>query len=497
MPSKIEGIGSNDLARGGIMLHGVTVVDTRTGKLAPNMLVVVSGGKIQQILPVGTPPHQPVEQITATGKYVVPGYLDMHTHLLQEENGMRECGMLMLAYGITGTRQMAGSDALLEARRNGALGLDQYTPEILSLCGEVLLFVNAPTVEAGVAEVKRQKALGADFIKTIFLNPKVFFATLAEANRQGLAYDGHMSPGVSLLKASKAGMKVIEHMGPLELMLIAASTKGSLINFILKLKPPKPPNLSSDTLTAATKIMIANPYLGRLNADPKTLEKTKQLVDSFSEAKARELAETFAVNRTWQCPTLIRNVTIRMGDDPLYTQNHDLRYIDPGTRAFWTKVAGMYNQKVDAAGRETLKRMGDLENKLMQAFNKANVPMLAGSDYGGGWVIPGVSLHQEFDLLEKAGLSPLKILQMTTLLGAQFLNREADLGTVEEGKTANLVVLDANPMDSAQNLHKIFGVVRNGTYFSAAAVVQMKELVAGRIHGEEPDAHEAAEAAIL
>ena len=421
----------------------------------------------------------------------------MHTHLLQEEHGMLESGMLMLAHGITGTRQMAGTTELLKSRRAGTLGLDAYTPDILSLCGEILLPLNAPTVQAGVAEVKRQKAEGTDFIKTIFLNPKVFFATLAEANRQGLAYDGHMSPGVSVFEASKAGMKVIEHMGPLDLMLIAASSRGWLINFILKMKPPKPPDLSPEAMQAAGKVMIANPNLARLNADPDALGKTQKLVESFSDAKARELAETFAAKETWHCPTLIRNVTIRHGDDPLYTESPDLRYIHPSTRAFWTKVANMYTQKVSPAGRDTLKRMDDLEIKLMQAFDKAGVPMMAGSDYGGGWVIPGVSLHQEFDLLEKYGLSPLKILQMTTLLGAQFLQREADLGTVEEGKLANLVVLDRNPMESAQNLHGIFGVVRSGTFYSAQTLSEMKDHVAGRIQGEMPDAHDAAEQVVL
>ncbi len=493
--TNLAGTGNKDNARGGILLRGVTVVDTRTGNLAPNMSIALVDGRIQQILPAGDMPQSAAEEIDASGKYVVPGYLDMHTHLLQEEHGMLESGMLMLAHGITGTRHMAGSTELLRSRRTGTLGLDAYTPEILSLCGEILIPVNAPTPEAGAAEVKRQKAEGADFIKTIFLNPKVFFATLAEANRQGLAYDGHLSPGVSVLEAAKAGMRVIEHMGPLDLMLIAASSKGWLINFILRMKPPKPPDLSPEAMQAAGKVMIANPNLGRLNADPQALLKSQKLVDSFSEVKARQLAETFAARGTWHCPTLIRNVTIRQGDDPLYTQSPDLRYIHPATRAFWTKVSEMYKQKVSPAGRETLKRMGDLEVKLMQAFDKAGVPMMAGSDYGGGWVIPGVSLHQEFDLLEKAGLSPLKILQMTTLLGAQFLKREADMGAVETGKLANLVVLNRNPMESAQNLHQIFGVVRSGIFYSAQSLNEMKDHVAGRIRGEMPDAHDAAEQA--
>ena len=480
----------------GMLLRGATVVDTRTGKLLERVSLVCQGSRIQQILPEGVAPRQGLREVDAAGKFVVPGFLDMHTHLLQEEHGMRECGMLMLAHGITGTRQMAGSTELLQARRKGTLGTDAYTPEILRLCGEILTPLNAPTPEAGVTEVQRQKAEGADFIKTIFVTPKTFFATLAEAKRQGLVYDGHLSPGVDVLKASEAGMKVIEHMGPLELMLIAASTKGWVINFILKMKPPKPPDLSPEAMKAAGKMMIANPILGRLTADADALGKTQKLVESYSDAKARKLAETFAKYRTWQCPTLIRNATMRGGDDPIYTQHKDLRYIDPATRAFWNKVAGMFTQKVSAAGRETLKRMADLEKKLLRAFDEAGVPMMAGSDYGGGWVIPGVSLHQEFDLLEAGGLTPLRILQMTTLNGARFLEREADMGTVEEGKVADLVLLDGNPVDSAQNLHRISGVVRNGTHYDAKALAAMKERVAGRIQGEMPEAHDAADTAI-
>jgi imidazolonepropionase-like amidohydrolase len=100
--------------------------------------------------------------------------------------------------------------------------------------------------------------------------------------------------------------------------------------------------------------------------------------------------------------------------------------------------------------------------------------MLAGSDVGGGWLIPGFSLHQEFDLLAEAGVSPLKVLQMTTLNGAVFLNKETTMGTVDAGKEANLVVLDANPLDSVQNLHRIHAVIRNGHYYSQAELEALK-----------------------
>ena len=479
-----------------LVLENITIVDTRTGKLAPRMQAVLRGGTIERVTPAGTALEGSPEFVDCAGRFVVPGFLDMHTHVLQEEHAPKLSAALMLAHGITGVRQMAGTTDMLRARRAGTLRMGEHAPELLSLPGEILLPLNAPTPEAGVKEVQRQKAEGADFIKTIFVNPKTFFATLAEAKRLGLPYDGHLSPGVDVRKASAQGMDVIEHVGPTELTLIATSTRGWLINFILKVRPPKPPDLSPAAMQAAGKIMIANPILGRLNTDPGALGKTQGLIDSFSEAKARGLAETFAAHGTWQCLTLIRDATMRLGDDPQYTQSPDLRYVSSETRAFWTKVSRSFTEKVTPEGRETLRAMGRLELKLTKIFADAGVGLLAGSDYGGGWVIPGVSLHQEFDLLAAAGLSPLAILQMTTLNGAKFLKREASMGTVEQGKQADLVLLEANPLESAKNLHAIHAMVRGGALYSKRDMDSIKNLVAGNFTAADPDEHDAADTAI-
>ena len=106
------------------------------------------------------------------------------------------------------------------------------------------------------------------------------------------------------------------------------------------------------------------------------------------------------------------------------------------------------------------------------------VPILTGSDVGGVWLIPGFSLHQEFHELADAGLTPLQILQATTLRPAEFLNRETSMGTVEEGKNADLVLLNANPTLSVSSLDGIAGVVLKGKYFSADALEKMKSEVA-------------------
>ena len=203
------------------------------------------------------------------------------------------------------------------------------------------------------------------------------------------------------------------------------------------------------------RYIIANPVLFRLKMDPGSLGETQRLINSFSEKKSRELAETFARNGTWQCPTLIRNTAMQFADQPGFTESPDLRYIAKEYRDLWQDAAQQYRERLTPASRETLRRLNLLSLRLTRIQDEAGVKMMAGSDCGGGgsWVVPRVSLHQEFDLLASAGLSPLKVLQMATCNGAEFLNKLDTLGCVKEGRRADLVVLDVNPLEGVQNLH--------------------------------------------
>ena len=116
---------------------------------------------------------------------------------------------------------------------------------------------------------------------------------------------------------------------------------------------------------------------------------------------------------------------------------------------------------------------------LVRIFDEEGVPMMAGSDVSGsGWEIPGFALHQEFDQLNAAGLPPLRILQMTTINAAEFLGQADTMGTVEPGKDADLVLLRANPVDHAANLHNIAGVVRAGRYYSSQMLAATVETIA-------------------
>jgi imidazolonepropionase-like amidohydrolase len=126
----------------------------------------------------------------------------------------------------------------------------------------------------------------------------------------------------------------------------------------------------------------------------------------------------------------------------------------------------------------TLQQYYALQLRVTRLMQQNGVKMLAGSDVSGVWLIPGISLHQEFREMAAAGLTPLQVLQATTLNAAEYLNRQDRAGTVEEGRDADLVLLDANPVASVDNLGAISGLFLDGRYFSKAALEKMKADVA-------------------
>ena len=142
------------------------------------------------------------------------------------------------------------------------------------------------------------------------------------------------------------------------------------------------------------------------------------------------------------------------------------------TRQDWIDVSDSFAKEITPAQKVTIQKFWQLQLKLARMLDEAGVPMMTGTDSSGGAIVAGFSLHQEFALLAQDGFTPLKILQMTTLNPARFYGREATMGSVEVGRDADLVLLDANPIESAKNLDRIYAVVRNGVFYSHDALDQ-------------------------
>jgi hypothetical protein len=451
----------------GTVISDVTVVNTRDGSLSAGMTLVIAGGKIQRIVasPVGVTGE--ARAVDGGGKFVVPGYLDMHTHALPMAVKPQSYWPALIAAGVTGVREMGGSADLIKLAR--AINADSAAgkldaPEILAVPGDILV---GPMSAAQAAQrVQQQKAMGADFIKLASGNHDGTLAALAEARRLGLTLSGHLPVAVTAQEASDAGWRAMEHLGSgMGIVLDCSSAEAEVRRSILAGQGAPP---------APTPMAIVSPMLFRALDAPFY----QKVMDGYSEDKCAALARRFVKNGTWQVPTLIRLRTAAFSDAGEYRADPNLMYVDRATRALWEQLAQQYAAKVPAPAASTFRQYYAMQQKVVGLMARHGVKMLAGSDLGGIWVVPGVSLHQEFAELAAAGLPPLQILQMATLNGAEFLHREADMGTVEAGKDADLVLLEANPLADSGNLSRIAGVVLKGRYLDQGALARMKAAAA-------------------
>ncbi|MEU4656114.1 amidohydrolase family protein [Streptomyces sp. NPDC023723] len=472
---------SGEPERGSLLLRSATVVNTRDGGLAPDTDVLVRNGKITEVRPgIDAPERLRARIVDAKGMYVVPGYNDMHAHPLDQlpatsrDRDLR----LLLAHGVTGFRQMSGSAGLLRARAEGTLGLPLDGARPLSMPGAVLVTpLNAGSREQVVATVRQQHAAGADFIKVAMASPDVFFAAQREALRLGLPIVGHLPQGIDVVEASRIGMKSVEHLGPGVGLFACCSTDPAGVqpdsdgDMKLKAPPVKLPFMDR-LIDRMVKKLVINPVN---RTTPGAVARMRRAVETYDSKMAHSLAVRFVDDNTWQVPTLIRVKTQQLADDPAFDQAPELRHMDAPTLKRWRKATARFS-RFPAATRATFRELYDRQLQLTSAFDDAGVPMLAGSDTSGaGWVVPGASLHREFDELGRAGLAPLRILQMTTLRAAEFLGTTDTMGTVEPGRLADLVLLRANPVENVENLHGVAAVVRDGRYYAEAELAGIKE----------------------
>jgi imidazolonepropionase-like amidohydrolase len=433
-----------------LVLTHITVIDATGAAAKPDLTVVITGNRIAEI-GSATTTHIPkgAQVIDATGKFLIPGLWDMHVHW-----GQKDYLPLFLANGVTGIRIMWGDPEHLEWRRQveaGELlaphlfvastlidGPKPFWPGSISVSNEA---------EARQAVVQAKKA-GADFVKVYsFLPREEYFAIADEARRQEIPFEGHVPIGVSAEEASRAGQKSIEHLFGI---LPACSTR------------------SADLLEAAQADLdddVAAPRPAFWGAHSRALRQME--LDTYSPRQADSLFAVLKQNDTWVTPTLtLLRVNAFEQDPASFTNDPRLKYMPPRMRNSWNPppVAKDYGDPVFA--EKEFKK--DLE--VVGALQAAGVGILAGTDTSNPYCMPGFSLHDELGLLVKAGLTPMEALQAATLNPARFMHREKDLGTIEPGKIADLVVLDANPLDNIANTRKISAVVYAGKLLDRAQI---------------------------
>ena len=434
------------------ILH-VTVIDATGRAPQADQTVLIDGGRITAVgaaAKIKVP--KTARAIDASGKFLLPGFWDMHVHLAgvtaDPSWGKEVLLPLLIANGITGVRDMGGDlDALLAWQRDaesGALLAPHIVcsgPFLASHGRKTAEQIPVRTPEAARAAVDTLKKRGANFIKIISMPTReTFFAVADESKKQNIPLVGHLPFEISAIEASDAGMRSIEHL----------LYSGFALSF------------SSQEAELRPRLVQAEK-----SADSAAWEQIAHEADvTYSAEKAATLFQTLKKNGTWVTPTLA-SLEITAHPENWKTDDPLLDFLPSSLKKEWTYSLQDVRMKQRAGW---LARQATNDWKLTGELHKAGVPLLVGSDSLDPFVIPGDSFHHELAEMVRAGFTPMEALQAATQGAAKFLGREKELGTVETGHAADLVLLSANPLEDIANTRRVWGVVRNGGYYDRAAL---------------------------
>ena len=282
--------------------------------------------------------------------------------------------------------------------------------------------------------------MGIDFIKVKSLLPREAYLAIAdEARRENIVFAGHVPDAVPASEASASGQKSIEHLTGIALGSSAEEA-----------------SLSKELISAFAA--RDRPRYGAVQV---------RALETFDSGKAEKLFQLLAANGTWQVPTLVelrRNSTI-----PSSSTTSDPRwaYVPNRLRIAWVKAAQ------EDIGSDAVRPSWPAILTLVRQMHAAGVDFMAGTDSPNPSILPGFGLHEELQLLVSTGFTPMEALQAATRNPARYLQRESELGTIEEGKLADMVLLSANPLDDISNTKSIWAVVQDGRYLNRAALDSM------------------------
>ena len=426
-----------------VLIKGVRIIDVAAGVVRPAKDVLVSNGRIAEIASRITAPSG-ATVVDGRGKFLIPGLWDMHVHLAglsADPAWSRDLLLpLLVANGVTGVRDMGGNLEALQQWKRDIAAKRIIGPEIVAagpmLDGEfddpnVLKTRNPQEARQNVAQLK---ARGSDFVKILSgLDRDTYFAAISAAEENGMTLVGHVPPTVGPDEASNAGQKSVEHI---------------LYSGIAVACSSNPQELRAKWAAAMRSGAIRE--MGKVE---------DAAITDYSVDRATALWRSFVKNKTWLTPTLhstysSAHLAELVKDDPV------MIYLPKSLAGQWTSEklqVSLAPDKLEWWGRELRNQL-----KLVREMNAAGVRLLAGTDSLDPHNVPGASLAHELEIMVGAGLKPRDALWAATSGPAEFLGRE-DIGNMVVGGKADLVLLDANPLENVVNLRRIHAVILAGT----------------------------------
>jgi imidazolonepropionase-like amidohydrolase len=439
----------------------VNVIPMDRERVLANQTVIVRNGMIAEI---GDARRVKVPgdafTIDGRGKYLIPGLVDMHTHLLSDSDEYPDSIApdelrVMVANGVTTVRFMIGTPELLQLRARSAAG-EIIAPTIYVASPHLTgreqgnNFVVKTPEEAREA-VRKSKAAGYDFIKvTTFVPSLIYESAVDEARKIGIRVVGHAdSRYVGVERAWKAGQQ-IEHLdGYMELLLKADSPiKGSV-----------------------SDLYIYN------------VDNWKSL-DHIDESRIPEIARRTVASNPFVNPTqhFMKNSFGRLRTEEEIRSQPDFKFYPAPVQQQWLDFYRR-NRFINTISLEQRARWVELRNKLIRAIHEAGGKIMAGSDTPEFLFLYGFSQHRELKALADAGLSNYAVLAAGTRNAQEFFGTLEKVGTIEKGKRADLLLLNASPLDNISATENRAGVMLKGKWYTQAELDRWLDEIAPKIAG--------------
>jgi imidazolonepropionase-like amidohydrolase len=407
----------------------VNVIPMDRERVVANQTVIVKDGFVANIgnaaevkVPKGA------EVVDGRGKFLIPGLADMHVHLTL---ATKQSFSVLIANGVTTVRDMGGDLKLIDKWRTQIEKGLLIGPQIYRAGPYVDGPKDAPdrlvvnTTEDSINAVEELKRLRADFIKIHNAVPRqAYFALLEAAGKADLKVVGHIPLGITPTEAVASGQSGVEHMTSL--------IEGAVTNAVKNGKPPV------------------------------------EAISEFDDAAAATLFDKMAEKGVWMTPTLVAEKAITFRSEIEQSPDPRVKYVAASLKKYWYQT---FTSKPTAARKLLLNRYFE----LIRLMKDKHVGLLAGTDLGLRDIYPGFSLHDELELLVKAGLTPFEALRTATVNPALFFGDAARSGSIRKNYRADMVLLSSDPTKDIQNVRKIEGVIFNGNYLAKNELSKMLE----------------------
>ena len=433
-----------------LLIKDVTIVQVAEGKIIPNQVVVIKGDRIVETGSQAIEKKYAAKQtIKATGKFIMPGLWDMHVHFggdtLVDDN--EQLLPLYLAMGVTAVRDAAGDISIDVLKWRSQINKAKMIGPRIFTSGPKL--EGKKSIWPGDLEIENEtelklaldslEKLKVDFVKITdnTLSPDLYLESIKQARRRGWKTSGHIPATFTLLEASTAGLSTIEHMN--RVLRAAYGDEEKLMQ-----------QREEDKVN------------GRAI--------TKQLLQTMDTNIAVNNFRRLAANGTAVVPTMIGGYISAYMDENDHLQDDYLKYIGPELKRTWK---ARRNLNEDAKAIAARHQQFETNASFLHLLNKAGVTIIAGTDAGymNSFIYPGIGLHQELDLMVKyGGISPHAALKASVINGPAFFGLQDDYGAISKNKKADLLILDANPLENIKATQSIHAVVCNGVYMSRAAL---------------------------